>query len=230
MKKKILALALLAVSTGGLAWGATSLSLDTTFATNYVFRGQELGDQTLHPSAEITSDEYYLGFWSALPITHTFSPGRMDGWTNEYDFYAGYQPKLSDTVTLDIGATAYYYTQANLDSTTEGYVGITGDMEGFTPGVYVYYDFDKKDLTIQGNLGYSVPLTQYGTSLDLSGSIGVVRPDEEPSYTYYGANVVMPYKISEKATISVGAHWASNNHTGWSRNHVYYTLGATIGL
>lgn len=228
--KKALAFTLAAVVAGGAAWANTSISTDLTFATNYIFRGIELGDETLHPSIEFSQDDYYLGFWGAFPTEHAYSPGRPDGWNNEYDFYVGYSPKLSDKVTLDVGVTYYYYTQAGLDDTTEAYVGVTGDLNGFTPGLYLYHDFDLENTTVQGNVGYSIPLTELGTSLDLSGSVGYVTVDQGDDYTYFGASIKAPYKVNENTTITLGLHYAHNDLDWGPGDFLYGTIGATVGF
>lgn len=222
--KKALALGIAALVSTTVARAEFSVSTDLTFATDYIFRGTPLGDNTLHPSIEFSQDSFYFGYWGAFPINNASSAG----WVNEYDFYAGYGHDLGENTTLDVGVTHYYYTQGG--STTEAYVGITGDMSGVTPGVYAYYDFDLKALTLQGSVGYSVPLESAGTSLDLSATIGIVDPDAGDSYSYYGLSAVIPFKLNDNATVSVGVHYSKTDQDLPNDEFLYGTIGMTIGF
>ena len=230
--KKALILGLAAVTGIGAARAEYSVSSDITFATDYVFRGVQLSENTLHPSIELSSGQFYLGYWGAFPINNTGSKG----WIDEYDFYAGANIELANETSLDVGVTHYYYTQAS--STTEVYLGVTGEFGGVTPGVYVYYDFDLEAFTAQGSLGYSIPLETAGTSLDVSATLSYVEPDTADSYTYYGVSAVIPFKLSDTATISVGLHYAKNDlgndvlaSLGNTKDdRIYGTIGLTLGF
>lgn len=223
--KKLLLIGLATVATCGIARAQYSLSLDLTFASDYVFRGVQLADNTLHPSLEFGYDDFYAGVWAATPIDNRSSAGYID----EYDLYVGYGWALSDTMQLDAGVTHYYYPEAN--STTEGYVGLNFDLEGFTPGVYVYRDIDLDTWTYQLNLGYSMPLETAGTSLDLSAFVGRVDPDDFVHYTYYGASAVMPFALNDNTTLSVGLHYAHNDLGPTIENdHFFGTVGVTMGF
>jgi len=225
--KKILVLALSALATAGVSRADYSLSSDLTYASEYIFRGVQLGDTTLHPSIEFTQNDFYLGMWAALPIDQVESKG----WTNEFDFYAGYSKELSDKASLDLGVTYYYYPDGNVDESTEAYLGLTFDVGGFTPAFYGYYDFDLEVYTLQGSVGYSIPMAGAGTSLDLSATYGYVEPDQADSYSYYGASAQIPYKLNENATLTVGVHYASNDiGQGIEDDFIYFTAGVTIGF
>jgi len=225
--KKILVLALATLATTGVSRADFSLSSDLTYASEYIFRGVQLGDTTLHPSIELTQGDFYLGMWAAVPIDQVESKG----WTNEFDFYLGYTKELSDKASIDLGATYYYYPDGNIDESTEAYLGLTFDVAGFTPAVYGYYDFDLETYTIQGSIGYSIPMAGAGTSLDLSATYGMVEPDEGDSYNYYGASALVPYKLNDNATLTVGIHYASNDiGNGVEDDFLYYTAGITIGF
>ncbi len=222
--KKALVLGLAAIITGGVARADFSVSTDITFATDYIFRGIKLSDNTLHPSIEFAKDDFYAGYWGAFPINNIASKGFID----EYDFYAGWSTEISEGTSVDVGLTYYYYPQAK--STTEAYVGLTSDFNGITPGVYLYYDFTLEVLTVQANVGYSVPMESIGSTLDLSATFGYVEPDAGDSYSYYGVSAVVPFKLNENATITAGVHYASNSLDGADDNHLYGTLGLTIGF
>jgi uncharacterized protein (TIGR02001 family) len=177
--------------------------------------------------------------WAALPINDTRPSGDFTGYGNEYDFYIGYTKELSDSASFDLGVTYYYYPSIPRDSdgvemyesTVEAYSGLTFDVAGFTPAVYAYYDFDLEVLTLQGSIGYSIPMAGAGTSLDLTATYGHVDPKDQGSYVYYGASAQIPYRLNDNATLTVGAHYASNDiGNGVDDDFVFFTAGLTIGF
>lgn len=225
--KKLLAAALLAsvLGAGTSAYSALSITSDMTFASEYVFRGVKLADNSFQPGLEASFDDFYIGVWGSLPTEKRSSMGYSDEW----DFYGGYGFDLTDNMSLDLGATYYYYPQAG-GSTFEPYVGLNWDLDGWAPSAYLYYDIDLEAWTGQLGLDYSIPLGAAGFSLDLSGYAGYVLPDVDDSFWYYGADAVVPYVINDTATVSAGVHWASNTIDGLEGDHVYFTVSATLGF
>lgn len=202
-----------------------SLTLDTTFGTKYVFRGVQLGDNTLHPSIELAKDDFFIGIWGALP---TENRGFPENWGDEYDLYAGYGWALNDSTILEVGATLYYYPTAS--NTLEGYVSLIGEFEGVTTKVTAFHDIDLDATTLEGSGAYSFPLAD-GQSLDLAAYVGWVDLDAGGSYTYYGADLVYPIELSENATVSFGLHYADNNVGGLiPDSHLYGSASMTIGF
>ena len=223
--KKALVLGLAAVASIGVARAEYSISTDITFASDYMFRGVQLAENTLHPSIEISSGQFYLGYWGAFPINNVESKG----WINEYDFYAGFTQELGEGTTLDVGLTHYYYTE--IPASTEVYVAITAHFDGITPGAYADYDFDLEVLTIQGSVGYSLPLESVGSTLDLSATLGYVEPDAGESYTYWGVSAVVPFQLNENATVTAGLHYTRNDLSGVEdKDKLYATIGLTLGF
>lgn len=222
--KKTLVLGLAALLTGGASYAQTSVSADVTFGSEYLFRGVQLADNTVHPSIEFGYDSFYLGYWGAIPTEKTSSMG----WINEHDFYGGWGYDLNETTSIDIGATYYYYEAA--DSTFEPYVGISSDMGIVTPSVYVFYDVDLKNITVQGSLGGSVPLESISSALDLSVTLGYVDVDEGDSYAWYGGSAVIPFNLNEHATANFGVHYYDNDIDNYEGDKFYFTIGATVGF
>ncbi|RME69930.1 MAG: hypothetical protein D6781_07430 [Verrucomicrobia bacterium] len=222
--KKILVLGLASLLSGSASYAPTTVSADVTFASEYVFRGVQLADNAVHPSIEFGYDNFYLGYWGAFPVENMSSKG----WINEYDFYAGWGYDLNENTKIDLGATYYYYTDA--DSTFEPYVGISSEMGVVTPSLYVYYDVDLKNITVQGSLGGSIPLESIKSSLDLSATIGYVNVDEGDSYAWYGASAVVPFNLNEHATLNIGLHYYYNDLSDYDGDKFYFTVGATVGF
>ena len=208
-----------------------SITVDFSYASEYVFRGTKFADESFQPSLEIAKDNWYVGVWASQPIAKSDDPEIE--FSDEIDFYVGMGLPLNDTWKVDTGATLYYYPEidesSGLDTTTfEGYVGITGTVSVFTPSFYTYYDFTLETWAFQGAVGYSIPLADE-LSLDLTATLGLVTPDLGDSYAYYGVGAVIPYKLTDNATASLGFQYATNGATG-SEDHFFFTAGITIGL
>ena len=132
MKHTLATLALAAaLGAGSASHAAFSMSTDLTFGSEYVFRGIKLADNTFHPSVEASFDDFYIGLWGALPTEKRGSMGYIDEW----DLYAGYTFQLSDNLSLDIGATFYYYPIDEADDTFEPYVGLSWDIDEVYDGI-----------------------------------------------------------------------------------------------
>lgn len=230
MKKTVLILAACAAALSLRAQSAKSaysVTLDFPYTTKYVFRGVELARGSIQPSVELGAGNFTAGIWTNQPIT--------DNTDNEIDFYGGYSTAVGHGLTLDVGGCLYYYpeldhsTGAN-NTTFEPYVGLTGSVGGFSPGLYLYYDLTLETFTAEGQLGYSVPLEPAGASLDFSANLGRVDPKSGSGYTYYSVGVSVPFKLSESGTFTVGVNYAHNNITGIDNSHFYGTAGITIGF
>jgi uncharacterized protein (TIGR02001 family) len=201
-----------------------SVTLDFPYASKYVFRGVQYAEGSFQPSVKVTAGSFYAGLWTNQPVTSNID--------NEIDFYGGYGFKLSDSWSLDVGATVYYYPELDastgLDDTTfEGYVGANGTFGSFTVGLYAYNDFTLDSFTVQGTVGYSMTLNDKA-SVNLLGTIGKVSPDGGGDYTYYGVGATVPYKLSDTATFTVGAQYATHDIDLIDDSHLWFTVGLTV--
>jgi len=228
MKSKLATLLALAAGFVGNPVSAQeyTLTLDVTAASSYVFRGIELGDNTIHPSFEFGMGDFYAGVWLAQPIENRGAPENFD---DEVDFYAGQTFALNDSTSVDVGGTVYHYPGGN--DTVEFYAGISHELDdGVSVNLYVYRDFELDTWTAEGSAGYSLPLTDT-LSLDLAGYIGLVEPDTDGGdYTYYGADVILPVELRENVTLSLGAHWADHNLDNTPDNRFYGSASLTFGF
>lgn len=205
---------------------AYSVTADFTYATKYVFRGVQLAKGAFQPSIKLTSGDFYAGVWSSIPAD--------SGYELEVDYYAGYGFKVAEGWALDVGLTAYSYpgldTSGGLDKTTfEGYAGLNGTLGVFTSGTYAYYDFTLKAFTIQEALGYSIAVDDK-TAVNFLATLGHVSPDAGSGYAYYGFGVTVPYKLTDKATVTVGAQYADHDISGLEGSHFWGTLGFTYAF
>lgn len=204
-----------------------SITADIPYVSTYVFRGTKVATGSLQPSLKLTSGAAYGGIWYSQPFDNEFG--------NEIDFYGGYTFALNKSWGLDVGATYYYYpeldTSGGADSGTfEGYVGLTGTISGaLTGSIYAYQDFTLKNTTFQGSLGYAVPLDDKVT-MNFAATVGTVKVDQGTDYTYYGASVSFPWKLSDKATVTTGFNYATNDLDGAKDNLFWVNIGYTYAF
>jgi uncharacterized protein (TIGR02001 family) len=227
MKKTALLLAALLTTGASLSAddaapaSSYAVTVDFPYASKYVFRGVQYAKGAFQPSVKVTSGDFYAGVWVSAPVDK--------GYELEIDYYAGYGFKLQNGWSVDTGLTAYTYP--GLDGggdklTWEPYVGLNGSFGAVTSATYAYYDLTLDVFTLQETLGYSIPIDDK-TSMNWSATLGRAEPDAGSGYTYYGLGVTVPYKISDKATVTVGAQYADHDLSGVDGNHFWATLGYT---
>ena len=244
MKKIAITLAVLSAGFSAHAADATvaastpayTVTTDVTYASEYVFRGQKNSNAAFQASAEVGYQNFYGGVWTNQPIRSSE--------TDEVDLYLGYGFPLQNDWKIDAGITSYNYPETVVNtktgfSTYETYLGLTGgNFSGFTPSVYAYYDWKLDTYTLQGSVGYSLPIKQIGTSLDFSvtygyaANTGSYASNKAPG-TYWGAGVTVPYKLAPNATLTGGLQYAGNDEdlTGYGEHYkLYYTVGLTLGF
>ncbi len=201
---------------------AYAITADFPYTTMFVFRGVELARDSLQPSLKVTSGDFSSGIWSNLPLTRH--------WETEMDFFGSYSFELAKGWTADAGATVYYYPGLNVpgaDKTSfEGYFGINGTVGGLSTGTYAYYDFTLKAFTIQESVGYGI-VVDPRTSVNFLATVGHIVPETGSSYNYFGFGLSVPYKLTDRTTISVGAQYADHNISGLQGRHFWGTMGVT---
>jgi uncharacterized protein (TIGR02001 family) len=246
MKNIIYAIAALSVASGLRAEEPKSdysITADFTYASEYIFRGAENAGNSFQPSVELTCGDFSVGLWTNQPVTKHEN--------NEIDLYANYTYKVSNSLKLEGVVTSYNYPEAGrgqTKDTIEPGVGATFTVAGLSPSVYYYHDLTLKADTVQGAVGYSLPLEAIGASVDTSIYIGTVNardwapdatgPAIHESYGYYGADVSVPYKLNKNATWTIAAHYAENRNLAgvggpagtMGKRNLWFTTGISIGF
>lgn len=194
-----------------------SVTADFTYTTKYVFRGVELAKGAFQPSLKVTSGDFYASVWNSSPVDK--------GYELEFDYNAGYGVKLDDKWSLDTGLTVYTYPglDGGPKATYEPYIGANGTIGVLASGTYAYYDLKLKVFTVQQTLGYTFTVDSK-TSVALLGTLGRASANDSESYTYWGFGLTVPYKISDKATFTVGAQYADHNLSSATGNHFWGTV------
>ncbi|MBL9219667.1 MAG: hypothetical protein JNG82_14355 [Opitutaceae bacterium] len=197
-----------------------TVTVDFPYASKYVFRGIQYAKDSLQPSVKLTVGGFYAGIWSNAPLDR--------GYELELDYFTGYNFALKEGWTLDLGATLYSYPglSAGDKTTFEPYLGLNGSLGAVSSATYLYYDTTIEVFTAQQTFSYSVPLDDK-VPLTFAATLGHASPDSGSGYTYYGLGATLPFKLSDKATFTLGAQYASHDLDGVEDNHFWGTAGFT---
>jgi len=226
MKKTILVLAALVAGVSASAQEAVknnnlAVTLDVSYVSDYVFRGHQLADASIQPSVEAAYGDFYAGIWYSDAISQS-STG------SEADFYAGYNLKLNETFSADLGVTRYTYNGGGQGDTTEVFAGVKANVL-LTPSVYYYYDFDQEISSYIGTIGHSIAVAKLGISLDLSATYGYIQiPSSD--YSYWGAGVAVPYKLSETAKLTGAINYTHADDSSSEQDQVVFSVGLSVGF
>ena len=220
MKTLISSAALIAgMATIAPAATAADWSLSADFVGEYVFRGFTLGAEAVQTGAEVSLENgLTFGVWGSLGV------GEQSIFTgDEVDLYVGYSVPVSDTFSLDLGATIYHYPQLGDvlsfgdfsdpdDASTLEFSAGTSFGGTLDPSVTVYYDTSLDNITLEGGAGYSFPAGP-SSSIDLGASLGYVALGDDStgygtdifdSYTYGSASAAYSYAFSDAASGYIG--------------------------
>lgn len=226
--KKIAAIALAAALSGASLSAQEestySITMDFPYVSDYIFRGLQFAEESIQPSIEFATGDFYAGIWTSNPVVGNVA--------NEFDFYLGYGWALSDTWALDAGATYYYYPETpSGDEQFEPFVGLAGDFGGgFSGSVYYYYETEFEVSTFQFDLGYSIEMSDTST-FDLAGNFGVVSADGGGDYNYYGLSATVNYALNDIAGSYLGVVYADNDIGGGADGDFFYFIaGLSIGF
>ncbi|HKB92048.1 MAG TPA: TorF family putative porin [Opitutaceae bacterium] len=236
------------------SYSATS---DFSYVSEYVYRGIKRTSSALQPSVEVDlpntgQGDLDVGLWASQPLQNKRSPYSTEVEGNEVDVYAGYKVKVDDSLSFEAVTTYYWYPDAKKSitgvpvyQTRDSYevgLGTTYRIFGLSPSIYYYYDLVRRAQTVEGAVGYNVPLKKLGTALDFNLFAGtqsardafprVPGPAIHESYNYYGAELSVPYQLSEHAKVHAGVAYSGNDKylVGVPRDHVSVTVGFTAGF
>jgi uncharacterized protein (TIGR02001 family) len=208
---------------------AYAVTVDFPYVTKYVFRGLQLARSSLQPSVEVAAGDFYSGVWNNTPLRNEHDGNA----SKELDLYVGYTPKLAENLKADLGATYYWYPRVHSPvdhDSFEVFGGLNWTLGNFTPAVYLYRDIDLDVWTVQGSIGYSIPLKSWGTSLDCNATVGAVSPDHGESYNYYSAGVNLPVKLSDVVKLNFGLTYTENDRDGEKDPGLWGSVGITASF
>ncbi|MDB2439788.1 hypothetical protein N9W89_13830 [Hellea sp.] len=149
--------------------------------TEYVFRGQSLGAQSLVSDTEVTLPIGLSGGFKYIAGIDPDSAVQRD----EIRVYVNYSVPVGDAVSVDVGGTHFYYPQFGGLFETRG--GSAGSYEAYgsvgfnevflKPKARVSYDVTLENLTIEGSVEHSFDLSREGWSANVGLTAGYVDAD-----------------------------------------------------
>ncbi|HVW21124.1 MAG TPA: hypothetical protein VHC86_07890 [Opitutaceae bacterium] len=193
-----------------------SWTLTPSYASVYMFRGQRLGGQSFQPSISGVYGPWNVGVWASAPVNHA---NLVHGQSNpEVDPNATYTYTVNGNLSVVGGATLYTYLDAPTKegfykATFEPSIGVNYTIAGLTINPKYYYDLVLATATYEANFGYSIPLKELGSSLNLSVSVGTYygtnvingsNPKTHAWGDYYSYGISTPYTITKNSTLTVG--------------------------
>jgi hypothetical protein len=166
----------------------------------YVNMGTQYAEAIYTPTIDLNYGEYYAGIWMGVPAINS------ELFDTEADIYAGWRHELSETFSVDLGATRYAYDNIGDDflsrsNALEFYVGLATNLP-FSPAFYVYRDIDNNCNTFEASGSHCVPILKK-LDLNLGLALGYISNDTE-DYCYYAASADFDYTIAESTSVTAG--------------------------
>ncbi|MDR1433208.1 MAG: hypothetical protein LBI61_02600 [Puniceicoccales bacterium] len=204
------------------------------FEGEHIFRGRREINKAFVPKLRVSYSclddcRVYAGADAALALA---LPADDSFFLDNVSPYVGVAYDVTDIFTLDAGYIHYFYTKvpsgaANLGikrNSDEIYGGVVADVI-LTPSAYVFYNFGRREVAIEGRVGYTFDLSDNllsGLAVDLGGKIGYDRANKpfgmayidgygKKDYFYYGASADLVYGINDNAKASIGVEVSSNS-------------------
>ena len=178
-------------------------TIEPTYVSTYMFRGQRLGGQSFEPSLAATYGNWAFGVWANDPVNNKNKvPGQSDP---EIDPQGSYTFNVNNSLSIQPGFTWYTYCRAPLNQgfyrmTFEPNIAVNYTFQDLTLTPKFYYDMVLHTATYEMNGTYAVPLKSLGTEFDLAVAAG----------TYYGSDVVNTAGVpNTPRTAAWGDYWSA---------------------
>lgn len=231
------------------------LDAEAKYASEYVTRGRKEGKSAFMPKAEVGMPIFGKGKVYVGTLAVLGTDGNWKQTRNQVAPYIGASYDVTDMFTVDLGYVHHLYTNTpktvnvtallpigNRDipsgferNTNEVYVGVMADVL-LSPSVYAYYDFDCREVALEGKVAYSFDFSRFGVNglaLDLGAKLGYDRAKKpfankyleeyakvfgHKGYMYYGLNADLVYSFNEHAKARVGMSLEGNSgKKDWKR-------------
>lgn len=200
---------------------AATWTLTPAVVSQYMFRGARLGGPSFQPALEYGNGPWIAGIWANVPIKDEV-PGQSDP---EFDFYGSYTATFSDALSLVPGFTVYTYPDADKSAgfyraTFEPSVALNYTVSGLRLTPKFYYDTVLKGATYEFGAFYAVPLTELGTELDFTATLGTFKwrdalentsPRAKNWGDYWQAGVALPFQLNASSKLTVGWYYAKGD-------------------
>ncbi len=181
--------------------------------TRFVHHGVERADESVQPAAWLVSESLQFGTWANFPLNDTRS--------HELALAAAYTRWFENGTAVEFAVTHYHLRDARA-----GHPGHTAELSltlsrSIGPGrVEATYLRDVKRQADLGEVAYAGEwaLKSLGAFLNYRAYLGAKAaadalpnlpgPKVADSYTYFGADLTVPYRIGGATIVTVGVHYA----------------------
>lgn len=194
-----------------------------SYVSAYMFRGTQIGGQSLQPSVTYTYGSLSLEVWNNDPILKS---GHLPGEPGaEIDPQGTYTISVSDSLSIQPGFTWYNYSRPvdgdGLYRTTfEPNLGIGYTVFDTTITPKAYYDVVLHGPTYEVNATHSIPLKAIDTEIDLLGTLGSYEQTNVVNHStpatkawgnYWLLGATIPLQFNKHQQLSIG--WAYTEGT-----------------
>lgn len=182
---------LLFLSLTSAVWANVTVSTD--YASQYVFRGAQVGDAAIQPNVNVELGNAYLNAWGNLPL--------QSGEVRETDLTVG-----GSLGSFDGGLTAYTYSEGQ--TTWEPYLGYSVGGDLLKGSLYAFRDTTLRTTTFEAKVVATRECTARA-AVAFEAAVGNSRGRDLASYTYWSAGPVFRYTVG-KLTTSAAVQYASS--------------------
>jgi hypothetical protein len=216
---------------------ASQLSVASSlgYESQYVNMGTQYAEAIFVPTVDVSYGNTYVGLWMGIPAENA------ERYVTEADLYAGWRHELTETFSVDLGATRYAYDEIgddflHDDNTLEFYAGVSANTM-LSPSFYLYRDIDGNCNTFEASVSHGIDLAKQ-LSLNLAAQVGYISSDTE-SYEYYMTSADLEYKLAGNASAVAGARFGGSsderifgdiNDPDPAKNAIWYGFGIRTGF
>ena len=216
---RILALTGLSLSLLGTANADIETSIGAGYASDYVFRGTNYGDDLLEATIGVSGSGNFGGLGDIdFAASIWFGTASDFGGTgiggNEMDISLSASKALSENLSVEVGVTNYSYYgdittvfAANgtpLNDDLEPYIGLETCLGGISLGLAAHFNEGGEqahDIYWELTAGYEMEVSG-GVTLGLAGVIGHWDDDVRVEDTYYGVRAGLSIAASDSITVT----------------------------
>ncbi|MDB4106791.1 TorF family putative porin [bacterium] len=189
-----------------LALGSAQAEIESSFhvgySTDYVWRGLNQADGSKNGLYEygldFTGDCNCGATWNAGIWQADFGDG-----AEELNIYAGMSKEFG-AVELSLGLIRYDYGNGNDVDTTELFLGAGTDLGGLDLSAAIYYDVDRADAEMFGELSLGKSFDVGGATLEVAANFGTtLDAGTGDDYVTYGLSASLSKELGDNLTGSL---------------------------
>ncbi|MDB4259769.1 TorF family putative porin [Akkermansiaceae bacterium] len=189
-----------------LALGSAQAEIESSFhvgySTDYVWRGLNQADDSKNGLYEygldFTGDCNCGATWNAGIWQADFGDG-----AEELNIYAGMSKEFG-AVELSLGLIRYDYGNGNDVDTTELFLGAGTDLGGLDLSAAIYYDVDRADAEMFGELSLGKSFDVGGATLEVAANFGTtLDAGTGDDYVTYGLSASLSKELGDNLTGSL---------------------------